>query len=245
MDITSIIIPTYNENKLLQDCLYSLRKNTKNSDTPYEIIVIDNGSTDGTIDFLLREKVPFVSFYENKGFPAACNAGMKLAKGSTILLLNNDVLLTPKWLRNMLDALYHQEDIGIVGPMSNYVSGRQKIQEAYTSLEEMTRKYNVEKKGAYQEVQRLVGFCFLFKRIVMQRIGLLDERFSPGHYEDDDYCYRARQAGYRLMLAEDTFIFHYGSASFDKKGKEQFQQIVARSRQSFIDKWGVDPQTFI
>ncbi|MBD0381613.1 glycosyltransferase family 2 protein [Paenibacillus sedimenti] len=240
--ITSIIIPTYNEKTLLRDCIYSIRQHT---DVPYEIIVVDNGSTDGTLEFLLQEEIPFVSFYGNRGFPAACNAGMKLSKGSAILLLNNDVLLTPNWLRHMLDCLYHQEDIGIVGPMSNYASGRQKIQEAYTNLDDMTRKYNGQKKGTYIEVRRLIGFCFLFKREVMQKIGLLDERFSPGHYEDDDYCYRARQAGYRLMIAEDTFIFHYGSASFGKKSKDQFRQIVERSRELFMEKWGVDPRSFI
>lgn len=242
MNATSIIIPTFNEKDLLMDCIYSIRHHTQ---LPYEIIVVDNGSTDGTLDFLLQEAVPFVSFPDNRGFPIACNTGMKLAKGSTILLLNNDVLLTPNWLVNMLDCLYHTQDIGIVGPMTNYASGRQKISEPYTNLEEMTLNYNVQKKGTYTEVQRLIGFCFLFKREVMEQIGLLDERFSPGHFEDDDYCYRARQAGFKLMMAEDTFIFHHGSASFGKKSKKQFKAIVERSRNLFVEKWGVDPQLFI
>ncbi|MBP1966984.1 glycosyltransferase family 2 protein [Paenibacillus aceris] len=242
MNATSIIIPTFNEKALLMDCIYSIRLHTQ---TPYEIIVVDNGSTDGTLDFLIQERVPFVSFHDNKGFPVACNTGMKLAKGSTILLLNNDVLLTPNWLVNMLDCLYHSPDVGIVGPMTNYASGRQKIIEPYTTLEEMTVNYNEQKKGTYTEVQRLIGFCFLFKREVMDRIGLLDERFSPGHFEDDDYCYRARHAGFKLMMAEDTFIFHHGSASFGKKSKQQFKAIVQRSRDLFIEKWGVDPHQFI
>ncbi|MFD0694211.1 glycosyltransferase family 2 protein [Paenibacillus sp. GCM10027628] len=240
MNVTSIIIPTYNEKSMLKECIHSIRKHT---DVPYEIIVVDNGSTDGTTKFLLQEAIPFVSNYENRGFPAACNAGMKLSKGDTILLLNNDVLLTPNWLSHMLSCLYHQKDVGIVGPMTNYASGSQRIQVAYTSLDDMIRKYNIEKLGTYTEVKRLIGFCFLFKREVMQKIGLLDERFSPGHYEDDDYCYRARQAGYRLMIAEDTFVFHHGSVSFGKKKEGQFQQIVERSRSLFIEKWGVDPSS--
>jgi len=242
MNGTSIIIPTYNEKTLLMDCLYSIRQHTG---TPYEIIVVDNGSTDGTLEELLREGIPFVSFADNRGFPAACNAGMKLARGNTVLLLNNDVLLTPNWLTNLLECLHVSVNIGMVGPMTNYASGRQKIQENYTTMEDMIARYNVGKKGTYTEVQRLIGFCLLFKREVMERIGLLDERFSPGHYEDDDYCYRAREAGYRLMMAEDTFIFHHGSASFGKKSSEEFRAIVERSRQLFIAKWGVDPRQFI
>ncbi|MDD9269959.1 glycosyltransferase family 2 protein [Paenibacillus sp. GCM10023248] len=242
MNATSIIIPTFNEKALLMDCIYSIRLHTQ---VPYEIIVVDNGSTDGTLEFLVQEGVPFVSFPDNRGFPVACNTGMKLAKGSTILLLNNDVLLTPNWLVNLLDCLLHRPDVGIVGPMTNYASGRQKIEEPYTTLEEMTLRYNEQKKGTYTEVQRLIGFCFLFKREVMDTIGLLDERFSPGHFEDDDYCYRARLAGYKLMMAEDTFIFHHGSASFGKKSQQQFKAIVKRSKDLFMEKWGVDPQQFI
>lgn len=242
MNGTSIIIPTFNERKLLLDCIYSIREHTH---IPYEIIVVDNASTDGTLEELIINQIPFVSFSSNRGFPAACNAGMKLARGNTLLLLNNDVLLTPNWLGHMLECLHHREDIGIVGPMTNYASGIQQIGEPYTNLVDMILKYNLGNRGKYTEVQRLIGFCFLFKREVMDGIGLLDERFSPGHYEDDDYCYRARQAGYRLMIAEDTFIFHHGSASFGKKSEEEFQAIVARSRNLFMDKWGVDPRTLI
>lgn len=242
MNGTSIIIPTYNERQLLMDCIYSIREHTR---IPYEIIVVDNASTDGTLDDLIREGISFVSFPENKGFPAACNAGLKLARGSSLLLLNNDVLLTPNWLDHLLTCLYHQSDIGIVGPMTNYASGVQQMKEPYTNMEDMILKFNVGNRGKYLEVKRLIGFCFLFKREVMDRIGKLDERFSPGHYEDDDFCYRARKAGYRLMVAEDTFIFHHGSASFGKKSEGQLQAIVERSRNLFIEKWGVDPREFM
>lgn len=241
MNSTSIIIPSFNERQLLLDCIYSIREHTR---IPYEIIVVDNASTDGTLDDLVREQIPFVSFSENRGFPAACNAGMKLARGSSILLLNNDVLLTPNWLDHMLTCLYHRHDIGIVGPMTNYASGVQQMKEPYTNMSDMILKFNVGNKGKYTEVKRLIGFCFLFKREVMDKIGYLDEQFSPGHYEDDDYCYRARKAGYKLMLTEDTFIFHHGSASFGKKSESQLQAIVERSRKLFIEKWGVDPQAF-
>jgi GT2 family glycosyltransferase len=208
MNVTSIIIPTFNENEQLRDCIYSIRRHTK---TPHEIIVVDNGSTDGTLGFLLQESVSFISFPKTRGFTAACNAGLKIAMGSSLLLMNNDVLVSRNWLDNMLNCLYQSEDIGIVSPLDHLSSGKQQIEEPHSTLEDMAQMYNETNKGKSEEVQRLIGSCFLFRRKVMEEIGFLDARFNLGHDEDDDYCNRARLAGYRLMIAQDTFIGHYGN----------------------------------
>jgi GT2 family glycosyltransferase len=239
---TSIIIPSFNEKSLLKDCLYSIKKYTE---TPYEVIVIDNGSTDGTSDVCITEQIPFISISQNKGFPEACNLGLKMASGDTLLLLNNDVLVTPHWLTNMLHCLYSSEDIGIVGPLTNYASGKQQIQVSYTDLYEMAEQFNQANPDKWQQTDRIVGLCFLFKRKLLDQIGGLDERFSPGHYEDDDYCYRARNAGYRLMIAGDVFIHHHGSMSFGRRETSEFKQLIENNRLKFIEKWGVDPQIFI
>jgi len=238
MTLTSIIIPNYNGLSVLKPCVESIIRHVH---TPYEVIVVDNGSRDGSAEYCLNQRLRVISLPDNRGFPAACNLGMLAAIGDELLLLNNDTLMTRGALDNMLRCLYSRDDIGIVGPMSNYASGRQQIQEPFTSVDEMAARWNVPDSGKWQEVQRIVGLCFLFRRVLMERIGLLDERFSPGHYEDDDYCYRARQAGYRLMIAGDSFVFHHGSASFQKEGSELMQRLIELNRQKFVDKWGVDP----
>ncbi|MNR61307.1 hypothetical protein D3C85_1830300 [compost metagenome] len=79
----------------------------------------------------------------------------------------------------------------------------------------------------------------------MRTIGLLDEQFSPGHFEDDDYCYRARLAGYRIVIAKDSFVYHHGSASFIRNDQEAVDRLLKRNRQLFMNKWGVDPHQFI
>jgi GT2 family glycosyltransferase len=242
MSVTSIIIPSFNEAALLKDCIYSIRVHTH---TPYEIIVVDNGSSDDTLAFLRREGITFASFPQNRGFPAACNAGLRLATGSRLMLLNNDVLVSDGWLDHMLSALNASKDTGLVGPMTNYASGKQQINESYTNLHEMAQLYRARYRGQTEQVNRLIGFCLLMKREVLETIGLLDERFSPGHFEDDDYCYRARIAGYKLRIAKASFIFHYGSVSFGKQGDESHKQQVAKSRQKFIEKWGIDPGELI
>lgn len=238
MKTTSIIIPTHDQQHLLQECIYSIKQHTT---SPYEIIVVDNGSGDGTLDLCIQERVTLVSLPYNQGFPNACNMGLKIACGDVLLLLNNDVMVSQNWLSNMLDCLYSEDDIGVIGPTTNYASGKQQIDIPFTNVDEMASKLNQPNPKKWVKVERIVGLCFLFKREVMDRIGLLDEQFSPGHFEDDDYCYRAQLAGYKNMIVGDVFIYHHGSASFDKHDKEYIKKLIEINRQKFIDKWGVNP----
>lgn len=242
MERTSIIIPTFNGRELLKNCIYSIKQHTEQ---PYEIIVVDNGSSDGTVDFCRQEQINFISIVSNLGYPIACNKGMKLASGDTLLLLNNDVIVSRNWLKNMKRCLYSRRDIGIVGPLTNYASGKQQIDMPYTNLDEMSLQLNEADSTKWQQVNRIVGLCFLFKRELMEKIGLLDERFSPGHYEDDDFCMRARDAGYRIIMAGDVFIFHHGSASFAQQEESKVKQLIERNRHKFMEKWGIDPNVYI
>ncbi|MFD2612355.1 glycosyltransferase family 2 protein [Paenibacillus gansuensis] len=242
MNLTSIIIPNYNGRTLLADCIYSIRQHT---DVPYEIIVVDNGSTDGSTEFCRQEQITFVSLPENRGFPAACNIGLQLSRGDNLLLLNNDVLVTREWLERMLDCLHSSADIGVVGPVTDYASGRQQLDVSGMQQEEVLAQFSTRDRGKWQVADRIVGLCYLMKREVFDRVGLLDERFSPGHYEDDDYCFRVRLEGYRLMIAGDSFIYHLGSKSFGKEDQEQVKELLIRNREKFIAKWGVDPSIYM
>ncbi|MEK3731485.1 MULTISPECIES: glycosyltransferase family 2 protein [Paenibacillus] len=243
--MTSIIIPTYNGLHLLRTCVEHIRAYT---DVPYEIIVVDNGSHDGTGAYCTQEKLTLISLPHNLGFPAACNWGMRAARGDNLLLLNNDVYVSPRWLSGLIDALYSSEDVGIVGPVTNYASGIQQVEVGYSDLagfvSEADRR-NAPGAQDWREVRRIVGLCYLFKRSVMERIGWLDELYSPGHYEDDDYCYRARLAGFRLLVANHVLVHHEGSASFRHRFPSGFRELVERNRRRFLNKWKVDPLQFI
>jgi GT2 family glycosyltransferase len=131
---TSINIPSYNGKEMLIDCIQSIRDYT---DLPYEIIVVDNGSNDGTVEFCLKEKFTFISVSDNRGFPAACNLGMRISSDDTLLLLNNDIIVSHNWLSNQLACLYSSEEIGNVGPYTNYASGKQMLPRTYDNIQQI------------------------------------------------------------------------------------------------------------
>lgn len=233
---TSIIILTYNGLRYSKKCMESIRKYTEKD---YEIIVIDNNSNDGTKNWLKMQKdIKVVYNKENLGFPKGCNQGINVASGDDVLLLNNDVIVTYNWLRNLRMCLYSSKQIGAVGPVTNRCSNGQSINIKHNSISGMLKwceRYNKSNYCKWQQKDRLVGFCLLIKKEVINKIGLLDERFSPGNYEDDDYSLRIRKAGYKLVLCKDTFIYHYGGVSFSTC---DYLKILQINKSKFEDKWG-------
>ncbi|SDF44284.1 glycosyltransferase [Sporomusa acidovorans] len=240
--LTSIIVITYNKLEYNKLCIESIRHYTEPDS--YELIVIDNRSTDGTVEWLQgQQDIKVILNSENAGFPVGCNQGIKAAKGNNILLLNNDTIVTPNWLTNLTKCLYSSSDIGAVGAVTNSCSNFQSIPCEYSSLEEMIRfagQVNNSNPEFWEDRTRLVGYCLLIKAEIIKEIGLLDEDFSPGNYEDDDYCLRIRKAGYRLVLCRDTFIHHFGSVSF-REQTNQYNSLLEVNRRKFTEKWGLPP----
>lgn len=247
--LVSIVILTFNQLKYTKECVASIRKHTLD---PHEIIFVDNRSTDGTVKWL-RQQVKEHDNYrliengQNLGFAKGCNQGIATSKGEYILLLNNDVVVTESWLSGMLECLKSAEDIGIVGPLTNNISGVQKVEDVgYASTNELAdyaKKFTERNRHRRIPLRRIVGFCMLFRRTLAEKIGMLDESFGTGNFEDDDYCYRAAQAGYQNMIAGDVFIHHYGSRSFIGNNINYADTLYGNNR-IFNSKWGkVDTQT--
>ncbi|MGG1312125.1 glycosyltransferase family 2 protein [Cohnella laeviribosi] len=235
---TSIIIPTYNQLGKLKLCIASIMEHTH---SPYEIIVVDNASTDGTAAYLrtFGGQVRSRMLDANRGFAGAVNVGLMMAKGSHIVLLNNDTVVTERWLDNMLACLNSDERIGMVGPVTNYASGEQQIPVPYDNVRQMPRfaaKFNRSDSSRWRRTDRLVGFCLLFRRELFERIGYFDEGFELGNFEDDDYNIRVRLLGRSLVIAKDTFIHHFGSVSIRALG-DRFAQVNDRNKLYFADKW--------
>jgi GT2 family glycosyltransferase/MoaA/NifB/PqqE/SkfB family radical SAM enzyme/Flp pilus assembly protein TadD/glycosyltransferase involved in cell wall biosynthesis len=241
-DLTSIVILTFNELDYSKNCVESIRRHTPE---PHEIIFVDNGSKDGTIKWL-RELVKENPGYrliengKNLGFAKGCNQGIEAATGNDILLLNNDTVVTDRWLSGMLECLKSTPETGIVGPMTNNISGVQKVEgvgyDAIEGLESYARSFREKNRHRRTEARRVVGFCMLFRRSLVDQIGLLDESFGTGNFEDDDFCARAALAGYRNVIAGDVFIHHFGSRSFIGN-RIDYGSSLTGNRKIYNDKW--------
>lgn len=247
-DKVSIIILTINQLFYTKQCIASVIENTEHSNI--ELILVDNGSTDGTLKYLddLSQKYEFVKIIVNNrnlGFAAAVNQGINTANGDYVVLLNNDTLVFSGWLTQLIAASKNSGDrVGLVGPRSNYVKGAQSIPSELikgitsSNYQQIAQEWLSKHYGQYRETKRLVGFCLMIRREVLDSIGLLDERFAKGCYEDDDFCLRASQAGFRLIIADDILIYHFGSMSFKGNGLD-ISRIARQNRLKLIDKWNL------
>lgn len=235
---TSIVIPTYNQLALVRQCIETIKWNTAE---PYEIIVVDNGSTDGTGAYLQKicTEVRFRVMERNLGFAGAINVGLMMAKGRTIVLLNNDTLVTANWLTNMLRCLNSDERIGMVGPITNFISGSQQVKVPYETLAgmpEFARRNNRPDPSRWRETDQLIGFCLLLRRELFEQVGYFDEGFEIGNYEDNDYSVRVRLLGKKLMIAEDSFIHHIGSVSIKAVG-DRMVKLNDQNEKFYSRKW--------
>ncbi|MBW4683465.1 MAG: glycosyltransferase [Microcoleus vaginatus WJT46-NPBG5] len=258
--LVSIVILAYNQLFYTQKCLESVQRHTYAS---YELIVVDNASIDGTDDYLISfrqqwrtsrkensalsgsycQAIKLIFNSTNLGFAAGNNAGIAIAEGDYIVLLNNDVVVTPNWLEKLLKFTATDQKIGIVGPMTNYVSGPQICQEiAYDTsslegLDEFAIQWGIEHEGESFSFWRIVGFCMLIARGVINKIGGLDTAYYIGGFEDDDFCVRAAIAGFKCAIAKDCFIHHYGSKSINSPELD-YSKIFIKNYELFKRKWG-------
>jgi GT2 family glycosyltransferase len=236
----SIIIPVWNQLDYTIQCAETIKAY---STLPHEVIWIDNGSVDGTGKYLwelcgANPNYKLISNPTNFGYPIACNQGIALSKGEYIVILNNDTVVSPEWLEGMKECMESDPTIGIVGPRTNNISGPQQFTEGrYTNIHEFisfAAHFRKSLRKQYHAWWRIVGFCMMIRRKVIEDIGTFDERFTPGNYEDDDFCTRSILAGWRNVMCGDVFIHHQGSASHVSL---DHQKLLEENKAKFDAKW--------
>lgn len=238
---TSIVIVSYNLSEITKQCIASIREN--NLESSYDIIVVDNHSTDGITEWLCRQKgIKLICNVENKGFPYACNQGIKIAEPeSDIFLLNNDTIVTPNaifWLRM---GLYYENRVGAVGSITNHAGNNQRIEEEFETVEEylqFAKTNNIPMENPYEKKIYLIGFALLLKREALDETGLLDVRFTPGCFEDNDLGIRLHLAGYQVYLCQNSFIYHYGHG--DGNNSHTWDSVMAKNKDKLKEKWKFD-----
>jgi GT2 family glycosyltransferase len=239
----SIIVLTYNNLNLNRLCIESIFRNTAWPD--FELIVVDNASTDGTPDYLRQVERTHTNVRlflndRNRGFAGGNNQAIRAAHGDYVVLLNNDTIVTRGWLGRLIRHLEGGEKVGLVGPVTNSAGNEAVIDTEYVTLDGMeafaaARSY--EYAGQSMEIKVPALFCAIARRALFDEVGLLDERYEVGLFEDDDLALRVRRAGYRNLCAQDVFIHHFQSESFKLLGDEAYQRIFAANRERFEKKW--------
>ena len=242
--LLSVVIVTWNNREINRLCLASLFARTEWPN--FEVIVVDNGSSDATPE-LLRElagrhpRLRVLELHENRGFPAACNAGLALATGEYLCLLNNDTVVTRGWAAALVAHLVRNPGLGLVGPVTNAIANEARIDVGYRNLGELpawSREWVREHDGEAFAIPMLAFFCVLMPREVFARVGPLDERFGTGMFEDGDYNRRVRAAGWEVRCARDAFVHHWQKASFRQLGKDAYFRLYEENRRKYEDKWG-------
>ncbi|MEG2029346.1 MAG: glycosyltransferase [Janthinobacterium sp.] len=240
----SVVVVTYNNIAFTRACLASLEEHTQYA--AIEIIVVDNASSDGSPDFLMEWAAgganrKLILNNDNRGFAAANNQGLAIAGGEYLVLLNNDTYVTPGWVRTLFKHLQRDPSIGLIGPVTNNIGNQAKIHIKYDDMEAMLVEaghYTRAHIGQTFPLQTAAFFCVMFSRSVYERVGDLDEAFGRGFFEDDDYCRRVEQLGLRVVCAEDVFIHHHLSASFNKVKSADRQKLFEDNKATYEAKWG-------
>ena len=241
----SIVVVTFNQLVFTRLCLETLLTQTEYPN--YEVIVVDNASSDGTVDYLHElarwyPQLQVVVNTVNQGFAAASNQGLRVSTGEFLVLLNNDTMVSRGWLTRLSRYLRNQ-GVGLVGPVTNRIGNEAQIAVPYRTYGEFVafaRDYCSVHEDERFDIRMSAMFCTALRRDVWTRVGPLDERFEIGMLEDDDYSVRVRAAGYRVVCAEDIFVHHFGQASFgDLIPTGEYHRIYTENLRRYEDKWGV------
>ena len=244
----SIILVSYNElENTTKPCIESILNNTPEGE--YELIIVDNHSTkDETKAYLTQvaKEHPQIKIKlnnENRGFSGGNNDGLIMSTGEFVVLLNNDTLVTRGWLDRLIQPFYSDSTIGLVGPITNSAGGTQRIEIWEADVDNIINKlteYSDGNKQTVVETHKLGFFCVAMRSRLVAEIGFLDESFGVGMFEDDEFCHRAKAAGYKCVINEGCYVYHKGSASFSKLKTKTYEDLFIRNKGIFKEKTGCD-----
>lgn len=226
LDVT-IVIPLFNQLSYTRSCLDSLRATVGDKAA---VLVIDNGSTDGTREYLRGcEGISVIGNEANLGCAGAWNQGVRGTRSEWLVILNNDVILSPGWLEGLLEFA-GEEGLDVVSPAIR--EGEYNYEITGYARDFVRRMGKVARPGVAD------GICFMVRRRVFDTVGLFDENYRIGQFEDADFFRRARLAGFRLGTTGRSFIHHFGSITQKALGRGKAEKpYVAENRAYYRRKW--------
>lgn len=238
----SVIIPVYGKLSYTLACLRSIARH--GAKTPFEVIVVDDASTDATATTLAQVSgLRLLQNSRNLGFIGSCNAGAESARGSHLLFLNNDTQVTPGWLDRLLDCFHEERDCGIAGSRLIYPDGR--LQEAGGIIFSNADGWNYgrfeqpdDPRFLYRrDADYVSGASLMIDAALFRQLGGFDSRYAPAYYEDTDLAFAIRAMGKRVIYQPESLIIHFEGISSGtdlQAGVKQYQLV---NKTKFADKW--------
>lgn len=219
--LVSVIVVNWNGLSLLDDCFESLRFQTHSN---YEVIMVDNGSVDGSVEHI-KSRFPWVRIIQNPrnlGLSIAYNIGIKESQGQLILLANNDIIAEEHFLEELVKTITISKEIGIVGgKIISSENPRELHSFPVRFIPSYRKPWSIARLRCNQDRMEIVetdiiGVCaMMVKREVIEKTGLLDESYFV-YFNEDDFCLRAKRAGFKLLYNPRAIIWHKGSATMGK-----------------------------
>jgi len=244
----SIIIPAFNKAEYSASCLKSLATELTNSPT-YEIVLVDNGSSDNTHLLADIPNIVYVKNKENLGFVGGCNSGLARAKGTYVIFLNNDAEVTHDWLPTLYKTIESDETIGLVGSKIIYPNGV--LQEAGGIIFSDANGLNYGKfdqADSYQynyvrDVDYCSGASIIIKRSLMNDFGGFDTLYHPAYYEDTDLSFKVRSKGLRVVYQPKSVIYHIEGGTAGTSMSSGFKKYQAINKDKFLNRWKKELQS--
>jgi GT2 family glycosyltransferase len=243
--LASVVVLTHDNLAFTRLCLASVFANTEYPN--YELIVVDNASTDGTVEELRRlageaAHLRVIENADNAGFGPGNNQGLAAARGEVLVLLNNDTVVPRGWLTRLAR---HLEDpaVGLVGPGTNRTCNEAQLNppyQTYAEYQAVARDFGERYAGQRLPLRMLAMFCLAFRRDTWERLGPLDERYEVGMFEDEDYALRAKAARLEVVWTPEVYVHHAYHASIGKLlPSGEYMRLVNLNQGRFEEKWGI------
>jgi GT2 family glycosyltransferase/glycosyltransferase involved in cell wall biosynthesis len=238
----SIVIPVYNKVAYTLACLRSLAERA--GDVPFEVIVVDDGSSDATPQRLAGiGGIRALRNAENLGFIGSCNAGAAVAQGEYVLFLNNDTVVTAGWLEALLRCIEQAPQAGLVGAKLVYPDGR--LQESGGIVFDDASGWNYgrfdEPDDPRYSFRREVDYCsgaaILLRRDLFARLGRFDTRYAPAYYEDTDLAFAVRAAGFKVYVEPASVVVHFEGITSGTDTASGIKRYQVVNHEKFQHKW--------
>jgi len=239
----SIVIPAFNKAEFSAACLKSITERIGTDGPSFEVVLVDNGSSDDTPVLKSIDNIVYVHNKENLGFVGGCNSGFAKAKGEYVIFLNNDAEITEGWLSSLYNTIVNDPSIGIAGSKIIYPNGV--LQEAGGIIFKDASGLNYGKfddADSYQynyvrDVDYCSGASIIIKRTLMEKFGGFDKLYQPAYYEDTDLSFKVRKEGLRAVYQPKSVIYHIEGGTAGTNTNSGFKKFQAINKEKFLKRW--------